>query len=313
MTRDDGQALASTESSLARYAWISILAGLATLGLKGGAYFVTGSVGLLSDALESLVNLSAAAVALYALLVSARPPDEEHAYGHTKAEYFSSGFEGALIFAAAVGIIIPAIGRLVSPQPIVQLEVGVPIAVLASVINWIVARTLIQAGRRHGSIALEADAHHLMTDVWTSAAVVAGVVATQVTGWQRLDPLIALLVTSNMIRLALGLVRRSVLGLLDTALPQSMLDAVMATLAGFESDGVQFHAIRTRQSGRRRFISFHVLVPGSWSVRRGHDLVEGIEEQVRAAVPGSTVFTHLEPLEDPRSWEDTRLERPPAS
>jgi cation diffusion facilitator family transporter len=300
---------AGGEMDLTRYAWLSILAALATIGLKGGAYLITGSVGLLSDAVESLANLAAAFVALVALSVAARPPDEEHAYGHTKAEYFSSGFEGALVLVAAAGIMIPAVGRLASPRPLEQLGLGVALAVVASVLNAAAARILVRAGRRHGSIALEADAHHLMTDVWTSAAVIAGVVAAGLTGWHRLDPILAILVALNVLRIGLSLVRRSMLGLLDTAVPEETRRAIADVLGAFEDEGVEFHALRTRQSGRRRFISFHVLVPGEWSVQRGHDLLERIEERVRRAVPTSTVFTHLEPIEDPASWADTRLER----
>jgi cation diffusion facilitator family transporter len=299
------------EPSLTRYAWISIAAALATIGLKGGAYLITGSVGLLSDAIESLVNLAAALVALVALSVAARPPDEEHAYGHTKAEYFSSGFEGALVLMASGLIMIPAVLRLLAPRPLEHVGLGLSIALVASVINWGVARMLIRAGRRHGSIALEADAHHLMTDVWTSGAVVVGVATASLTGWHRLDPLLAVLVAFNVLRIGLSLVRRSMLGLLDTAVPEDMRQAIADALGSFEGDEVQFHALRTRQSGRRRFISFHVLVPGEWSVQRGHDLLERIEQRVREAVPASTVFTHLEPIEDPVSWADTRLEREP--
>lgn len=301
----------SPGASLSRYAWMSILASVATIGLKGGAYLLTGSVGILSDALESLVNLVAAIAALVALSVSARPPDEEHAYGHTKAEYFSSGFEGALIFAAAAAIVISATERLLSPRPLGNVGVGLAIAVVASGINWAVARVLIRAGDRHGSIALEADAHHLMTDVWTSAGVIVGVAAVRLSGWLWLDPILAILVAVNILRIGYSLVRRSMLGLLDTAVSPEMMREITGALGTFAEDGIHFHALRTRQSGRRQFISFHVLVPGTLSVQQGHDLVERIEERVRAAVPSSTVFTHIEPIEDPTSWDDISLGRSP--
>ena len=297
------------QGTLRRYALISIGAAVATITLKGGAYLLTGSVGLLSDAFESLVNLAAAVVALLALDVAARPADDEHAYGHGKAEYFASGFEGALIVVAAVSIAAAAIPRLIDPQPIHDVGIGLAISLLASAINLGAARILFQAGRRYDSIALEADAHHLMTDVWTSAAVVVGVGISAFTGWHRLDPLLALAVAAQIIRLGIKLLRRSMLGLLDTSLPEPIRTRIVSILESHQSQGVEYHALRTRQAGSRRFISFHILVPGEWSVQRGHDLLERIEEEVRVAIPNSTVFTHLEPLEDPVSFEDTRLER----
>ncbi|MBA3260221.1 MAG: cation transporter [Gemmatimonadales bacterium] len=295
---------------LIRFAIISVVAALATIALKGTAYLLTGSIGLLSDALESLVNLVAALVALVALWVAARPADEEHAYGHTKAEYFSSGFEGALILIAAVSILVAAAGRLLQPQPILDPALGLAITGLASLLNFVVARVLLRAGRRYESITLEADASHLMTDVWTSAGVIVGVAAAALTGWHRLDAIVAIAVALLVIRAGFKLVRRSMLGLLDTSLPEDMLRAITAILESRAHEGVRHHALRTRQAGARRFISFHILVPGDWTVQRGHDLLEQIEEQVRAAVPHSVVDTHLEPIEDPVSWEDTRLERP---
>jgi cation diffusion facilitator family transporter len=297
------------QPSLKRYALISIFAALATIGLKGGAYVLTGSVGLLSDALESLVNLLAAIVALWALWVAARPADEEHAYGHTKAEYFSSGFEGALVVIAAASILATAAPRLMDPRPVEDVGVGLAISALASAINLGVARVLFGAGRRYHSITLEADAHHLMTDVWTSVGVILGVGAAAATGWDVLDPLIAIAVAVNVVWTGIGLLRRSMLGLLDTALPEPERRSIAAVLDAHTGDGVQFHALRTRQAGARRFVSLHVLVPGEWTVQRGHDYLEGLEEELRGAVPNSTVFTHLEPIEDPVSWADERLER----
>jgi cation diffusion facilitator family transporter len=295
---------------LLRYAALSVLAAIVTIGLKGGAYLLTGSVALLSDALESFVNLLAAVVALFALSVAARPADDEHAYGHTKAEYFSSGFEGSLILVAAASIVVAAVDRLIHPQPIEEPGVGLAIIGAASLVNLVVARVLLRAGRGHESITLEADAQHLMTDVWTSVGVILGVGAAVLTGWHRLDAVVAIAVAANVLYSGFRLVRRSMLGLLDTSLPEETLARIKTILESHGSSGVRYHALRTRQAGARRFISFHILVPGDWTVQRGHDLLEEIEERIREAVPRSVVDTHLEPIEDPVSWEDTRLERP---
>lgn len=255
------------------------------------------------------MNLVAAIVALRALAVAARPADEEHAYGHTKAEYFSSGFEGALVLVAAVLIVGTAVGRLLTPVPLTRLGTGLVLSVVASVINLGVARVLFRAAREHTSIALEADAHHLMTDVWTSVGVLAGVGLVGLTGWQLLDPLVALLVAANITRVGISLVRRSMLGLLDTALPPDVQGEIQRVLDRHRTNGIEFHAFRTRRSGARRFMSVHVLVPGAWTVQRGHDLLEEIEAEIRAEVPRLAVFTHLEPIEDPVAWHDTTLER----
>lgn len=296
-------------SFLTRFAWLSIAAALATIALKTGAYLLTGSVGLLSDALESLVNLAGALMALAMLTVAARPPDAEHAYGHSKAEYFSSGVEGSLILIAAVSIAVAAVERWVHPQPLANLGVGLGVSVGASVINLGVALVLLRAGRRYQSITLEANSRHLLTDVWTSAGVLAGVGAVALTGWQRLDPVVALLVAANIVHSGAGIVRKSLLGLMDTALPDEELRALRGVLESHTRGEVKFHALRTRQSGSRRFMSVHVLVPGGWTVHRGHALLERIEADLRAAVPGVTVFTHLESLDDPASWEDMGLDR----
>jgi cation diffusion facilitator family transporter len=292
------------------YAWLSIAAALATIGLKGGAYLITGSVGLLSDALESGVNLVAAVVALRALDVARRPADGDHAYGHTKAEYFSSGFEGALVLAAALVIAVTAVQRILDPVAIEHVGTGLAVSLVASVINFFVAGILFRAAREYESIALEADAQHLMTDVWTSVGVLGGVGLAGLTGWTLLDPVVALLVALNITRVGGSLLRRSMLGLLDTALPEDTLNAIHRVLERHEDSGaVHFHALRTRRSGARRFMSVHVLVPGDWSVQRGHDLLERIEAELRAAVPRLTVFTHLEPIEDPVAWDDVHLDR----
>jgi cation diffusion facilitator family transporter len=294
---------------LTRFAWLSIAAALATIGLKTGAYLLTGSIGLLSDALESLVNLAAAVVALAALNVAARPPDDDHAYGHDKAEYFASGVEGALILVAAASIGYSAVERLLNPAPLEQVGLGVAISLVATAINAAVARVLLRAGRQYSSITLEADARHLLTDVWTSAGVILGVILVASTGLTWLDPIIALLVAANIIWSGIGLVGRSAQGLMDTALPAAERQAVQQVLDHYTQQGVEVHALRTRRSGARRFVSFHVLVPGGWSVRRGHTLLERIEGDIRAVIGNATVFTHLEPLDDPVSWHDQGLDR----
>lgn len=283
------------------------------MALKVGAYAVTRSVGLLSDALESGVNLAAALLALYILTVVAQPPDEEHAYGHEKAEYFSSGAEGTLILLAAGVTAYKAIERLLSPVPLERLDIGLGIAVVASLVNFGVARVLMKVGHERRSVALEADGQHLMTDVWTSAAVLFGVALVAVSGWSFLDPLIALAAAVHIAWSGIRLIRRSTLGLMDTALEPEIVDEVEKVLARHAGQGFRYHALRTRQAGARSFISFHVQVPGDWSVQRGHDLLETIEADIRAAVPSAVVFTHIEPIEDPRSWRDQHLDRPPPS
>jgi cation diffusion facilitator family transporter len=294
---------------LARFAWLSIWAAVATIALKGVAWWVTGSVGLLSDALESFVNLAAAGMMLAMLALAARPPDEEHAFGYSKAEYFASGLEGTLILAAAALIAVAAIERLLAPQPLAHIGPGLAISAVASAINFGVARVLVRAGREHRSIALEADAQHLMTDVWTSAGVVLGVGVVALTGWLVLDPLIALAVAAHILWAGVRLVRRSVLGLLDRAVPAAERRAIDAVLDEFRGQGIAFHALRTRQAAGRSFVSMHVLVPGDWSVQRGHDVLEAVEARVRGVLPGVTVFTHLEPCEDPASYRDDGLDR----
>lgn len=295
--------------SLVKFAWLSIAAALATIALKAAAYYLTGSVGLLSDALESLVNLAAAVTALAMLVIADRPPDEMHEFGYSKAEYFASGAEGALILLAAASIVWTAIPRLIRPQTLEHVAIGLAVSFVAAALNFVVARLLFDAGRRHRSITLEADAHHLMTDVWTSGGIIAGVLVVRLTGWDRLDPIIALLVAGNILWTGLRLMRRSALGLLDRSLPPADQQAIQNVLQKYERMEVRFHALRTRNAGRRSFISFHALVPGAWSVQRGHDLIEEVERDLRAAVPGATVFTHLEPIEDPAAWQDLALDR----
>jgi len=301
---------ASALPSLQRYAWLSIAAAIATISLKAGAYYLTGSVGLLSDALESVVNLVAAVTALAMLAVAERPPDDDHPFGHTKAEYFASAVEGALILVAAFGIAATAIERLFHPLPLERVGLGLAISVVASTINLGTARVLERVGRRYGSITLEADARHLMTDVLTTLGVLIGVAAVQLTGWLPLDPIIALLVALNIVWAGVQLMRRAATGLMDSAIPVPERERIQQVFARFEPEGVEFHSLRTRQAGQRRFISVHVLVPGEWSVQRGHDLLEQIEREVREAMPGpTTVMTHLEPVEDPVSHEDKDIDR----
>ncbi len=296
-------------SSLTRFAWLSIVAAIATITLKAAAYLLTGSVGLLSDAIESLVNLVGALMALAMLTVAARPVDENHDYGHSKAEYFSSGVEGTLILIAALSIGVAATERLIAPKQIEQVGAGLAVSVLASLVNLGVGLVLLRAGKRHNSISLESNARHLMTDVWTSAGVVLGVSGVALTGWQRLDPLVALVVAANIIVSGVGIIRRSVMGLLDTALPAEEQNAIRRALEPLLAGGIQFHALRTRQSGARRFVALDILVPGSWTVQQGHNLLERIDAGIRAVLPNATVFTHLEPLEDPTSWQDMALDR----
>lgn len=295
--------------SLTSFAWLSIAAALATMALKGLAAWVTGSVGLLSDALESFVNLGAALLALWMLRVAAEPPDEKHPFGYSKAEYFSAVVEGALILAAAAAIVGTAVPRLVAPRPIEAYGLGLAISVAATAINLGVALTLLRAGKKHHSVALEADAQHLLTDVWTSFGIVAGVGAIAVTGWLILDPLIAIAVAAYIVWTGVGVMRRSLLGLMDRALPESELDAIRAILEPYKSRGLDYHALRTRRAGRRRLVELHLLVPGRMSVHDGHAVAEEIEEQIRAALPGTAVLTHLEPIEAAASYADQDLFR----
>ena len=296
-------------SSLKRYAWLSIGAALATIVLKTGAWWMTGSVGLLSDALESVVNLAGAMMALAMITVAEQPADDDHAYGHGKAEYFSGGFEGLLILLAAIGIGVTAVERLLSPQPLSQLGIGLAVSVAASIVNFFTARVLLAAGRQNRSMTLEADAHHLMTDVWTSAGVIVGVGAVALTGWLWLDPLLALLVAANIVWTGWKLLHRSTRGLMDVALPFDENERVLAVLNRYRAQGIDFHALRTRESGARRFVELHLLVPGDWTIQKGHELAEQLEGEIRQALPLTTVLTHLEPLDDPVSQEDIALDR----
>jgi cation diffusion facilitator family transporter len=289
------------------YAFLSVGAALVTIALKFGAYLLTGSVGLLSDAMESGVNLVAAIVAVWALTYAAKPPDQEHVFGHSKAEYFSSGVEGALILVAAVSIAIAAVERLLNPQPLEQFGLGLLLSFVATAINGGLALVLLKAGKRLRSITLRADAQHLLTDVWTSVGIVLGLLFVPLTGWVILDPIIALLVAVNIVWAGIKLIEESGSALLDASIPLAERQVINDILAPYDRQKIKFHAIKTRMAGSRRFVSFHILVPGEWTVQRGHDLCEEIELAIATALPDTHVLTHLEPLEDPASWDDPGL------
>lgn len=298
------------DAALQRFAWLSVATAIVTIALKMLAWRLTGSVGLLSDALESLVNLAAALLALSMLRLAASPPDAQHHYGFTKAEYFSAGIEGALIVIAAAGILATALPRLLNPRPIEAPLLGLGITALATAINLGTAVVLIRAGKRHDSIALDADGRHLMTDVWTSVAVIAGVGLVYATRWLVLDPLVALAVGAHIVFTGLGLMRRSVAGLLDAAIEPADLVEIHKLFSEYSKRyGVSFHALRTRQAGVRRFVTFHLLVPDAWSVKQAHQLSEELEARIRAMVPQASLLTHIEPISDPASYDDQNLDR----
>ena len=296
-------------TSLKRYAYLSIATALSTILLKGVAWWLTGSVGLLSDALESFVNLAGALMALAMLSLAEAPADDTHAHGHGKAEYFSSAFEGFLILVAAASIGYAAVDRLLHPQAIESVGIGLGVSVVASLINLATARTLMKVGRQHNSITLEADAHHLLTDVWTSVGVILGVGLVWLTGWLWLDPVIALLVAANIVWTGWQLLHRSASGLMDESISGEQIRAIETVLEDYRRQGLDFHALRTRQAGMRAFVTLHVLVPGAWTVQQGHDWLERIEADITRAVPHAHVITHLEPLEDPVSLFDQTLDR----
>ncbi|MEX0272111.1 cation diffusion facilitator family transporter [Leptolyngbyaceae cyanobacterium UHCC 1019] len=294
-----------------RYTLLSIAAALLTIGLKTGAYLLTGSVGLLSDAMESGVNLVAAIVAFWALSYAMKPADDDHPFGHTKAEYFSSGIESVLIVIAASSIAIAAWGRLFNPQPIEQIGLGLALSFIATAINGGVAWILLRAGKRLRSITLRADAHHLLTDVWTSFGVAIAILLVKLTGWLILDPIIALLVAANIVWAGFRLLQETGTGLMDSAISTADQTQIMEILAPYKQQGILFHALKTRNAGSRSFVTFHVLVPGEWSVHTGHNLCEEIELAIIRALPGTYVMTHLEPKEDASSWLDQDLDRAP--
>jgi cation diffusion facilitator family transporter len=302
MTHKDD--LQNNRAALTRFAWLSIAASIITIGLKSGAYLLTNSVGFLSDAVESLVNLVAGIMALVMLTIAARPADESHTYGHSKAEYFSSTTEGILILVAAGGIIFTAVQRFLNPQPLEQLGIGLIVSAAASVVNFAASRILLRAGKRENSITLEADAHHLMTDVWTSVGVITAMGVVALTGWQALDPIVAIVVGLNIVWTAYQLLRRSVAGLMDASLPEAEQKVIETVMSGYRERGVAFHALRTRQSAARRFVSVHVLVPGAWTLHDAHHIAEDFEGDVRKVLPDAIVQTHLEPVDDEISMHD---------
>jgi len=293
---------------LTRFAWLSIGAAVLTIVLKAAAYFLTGSVGLLSDALESFVNLAGAVMALAMLTIAGRPADDGHPFGHSKAEYFSSGMEGGFIMVAALGIAYTAIERLINPQPLEQLGLGLAVSVMAGLVNLGAALIIDHNGKKHNSITLRANAKHLMTDVWTSVGVLGGVGLVALTGWQPLDSIVAIAVAVNIVWSGVGIVRHSVTGLMDAVLPADEQVQIQKVIEANLPEGVVYHALLTRQAGARRFVSFHVLVPGGWTVEHGHVLLEKLEAEITRTLPGIVVFTHIEPLDDPASWRDQVLD-----
>ncbi len=297
-------------SGLTRFAWISVGAAVVTIGMKTAAYFLTGSVGLLSDALESIVNLVGALMALVMLTIAARPADKSHSYGHSKAEYFSSGIEGSLILVAAISIIYTAIERLINPQPLEKISIGLIVSLAATLINLTVSLVLQRAGKRYNSISLASNGKHLMTDVWTSGGVLVGVGAVALSRWQTLDPIVAILVAVNIIWTGIGIVRRSVAGLMDSSLSTEDMAVIEKAIQESLVPGVEIHALRTRQSAASKFISMHVLVPGDWTVTHGHEVVTVIEGNISSSLPGSVILTHLEPVNTPTSHDKTIIGYP---
>ncbi|MDD5228166.1 MAG: cation diffusion facilitator family transporter [Methylococcales bacterium] len=314
----------TAQKSLTLYGWLSIAAAISTIALKSYAYWLTDSIGLLSDAMESVINLVAAVIMLIVLHIAARPPDESHPYGHEKIEYFSSGAEGVMILLAAISIGITAWGRLLHPQPLQQLDVGIAISVCASIINLVVAKILISVGKRQRSITLESDGKHLMTDVWTTVGILIGIgvifvanyfetslaIAKQLglNDWGILDPIIAILVAINIVWVGLQLIRRTISGLMDAALTANEQTKIINVLEQFSvTNNIDYHALRTRYAGTRRFMSVHLLVPGDWTVQRGHDVVESIEQQIASIFDNIDIDIHLEPIEDDASWRHLKV------
>jgi cation diffusion facilitator family transporter len=297
-----------SRSYLKRFAWLSIGAAILTIVLKAAAYFLTGSVGLLSDALESFVNLAGAIMALAMLSIASRPEDDSHHFGHSKAEYFSSGMEGGFIIIAAAGIAYTAIERLINPQPLEQLGIGLTVSVVAGLVNLGAAWIIGQNGKKYNSITLQANSKHLMTDVWTSVGVLGGVGLVAITGWGPLDSLVAIGVAINIVWSGVGIVKHSIAGLMDSVLPKEEETLIREKIAKILPEGVAYHALMTRQAGARRFLYFQVQVTGEWTVEHGHVLLEKLEMQLTQLLPNMVVFTHIEPLDDPASWNDQKLD-----
>lgn len=299
-----GSTPAAQHRSLVRLMWLSIGAAVVTIALKLAAAAVTGSVGFLSDAMESLVNLAAASVGLWAVRTAARPPDLVHHFGHGKAEYLSAAVEGSLIFVAAAAIVWTSVERLIDPVPIEQPGIGLALSSLAALVNLVVGAILLRVGRRMRSIAVEADGRHLLTDVVTSVGVLVGIALVAVFEWYALDPIVALLVAANILYTGYGLLDRSVTGLLDAAIPDDQMQRVEAVLDEFRRrQPVDFHALRSREAGRQRFVYVHLLVPDEWSVKRSHDLANELSNAIAAALTGAHTFVHVEPIDDPSSYD----------
>ncbi len=296
--------------SLNKYLYLSVGAALLTILLKSYAYWVTGSMGFLSDALESFVNLFAALFALLMLHLSRKPADEEHEFGHGKAEYFSSAVEGALILVAAFTIIRSAVPRIIAPQPLENIGTGLLFSLLASLVNLMVGLVLVNNGKKKKSLLVEADGRHLLTDVYTTAGVILGIILVEFTGWLIIDPVIAILVAFNIIYSGYRLIIRSARELMDATIPEDELVKVTGYLDSLSKREIAYHSLQTRMSGQRRFISMHLLVPGEWSVKRGHDCADEVEESIIAMFREPvTVSTHIEPVEDPASMRDIGIDR----
>jgi cation diffusion facilitator family transporter len=295
--------------SLTQYAWLAIIASLVNISLKLSAYWVTNSIGFLTDGLESFVNVGASCLALAVIKVSQQPPDEEHTFGHEKAEYFSGGVEGALIFMAAAIALISSVPRFYHPVAVLDLGTGAVLSLTASLVNLMVGLSLRKQGRIHQSLALEADAQHLLSDVVFSVGVVLGVALTHLTHWETWDPLVGVTVSIYMAGVGVMLVRRAVDGLLDASMSAPEMAQIHEVMDAFRNDRIDFHALRTRRAGRSCFMQVHVLVPGEWTVRKGHQLLEDLEQALRTRIPTLRIITHLEPLEDPCSFEDIPLDR----
>lgn len=298
---------AMTHGSLTNLALLSIAAAVLTLALKFSAYAVTDSVGLLSDAVESTVNLVAALTALLALWYAARPVDRNHPYGHEKIEFFASGVEGVLILFAATSIGWYAVDRLIDPRPVEEIGLGAAISAIATVVNLAVARVLLHVAAARDSVVLAADGHHLMADVFTSGGVILGLVVVRLTGVVQLDPLIAIVVALNIVRTGIALLRTSIDGLLDRALPERDQQQIRSAILGALDSGATFHALRTRKAGARRFVDFHLLLPGTVSVQHAHDLTHRVERAVKSSFPDTETTIHIEPIEEPASWDDSAL------
>lgn len=297
--------------SLKRFLHLSILAALTTILLKFAAYFQTGSMGFFSDALESLVNLFAAIIALILLHLSEKPADEEHEFGHGKAQYFSSALEGALIFIAAFSIIYTSIPKIFNPQPLNNIGAGSLLSVAAAVVNLVVGYILLKKGKKYDSIILEADGKHLIADVLTSIGVILGVVLVKVTGFYFLDPIIAIAVALYIVYIGFKLISRSTSELMDAAIPKEEQQMVVEYLDSLTEKNIEYHSLLTRKAGYRKFITLHLLVPGDWSVQKGHDCAEAIEQNIEQMFGNAnvTVTSHIEPLEDPVSFNDIGFDR----